>query len=665
MSVRVPVWVPSFDEVMKDRPASAAEEALLAACRTDGLGWAGDECPADSSDPERAVRAGLIRFLWLGGDEGHRPHPKGVRVHGAWIEGALDFEGCETHLDLTLFRCLLPERPVFMDAQIGGLYLSGSRALQGCDLQRTAVETNVFLGDGFHSTGTVDLAGAAITGQLACLGGRFEWPEGVALNADGATIGAGAFLSGQFHATGEVNLVGATITGQLACTGGRFERPGGVALNANAATVRADVFLNGGFYATGEVNFARAAISGQLACVSGRFERPGGMALTADAATVGADLFLSDGFHATGVVNLTRARIEGHLIVQDARIDGAVRLHSTRIGEGFFWQEVKGEIPGMDLTEAKAGALHDDAQSWDRVKDRLKLDGFQYDAMHSAMTIRERLALLNRNDKPPFQILPAGLAETAPWLPTTDKRVFSPLAHTQLAKVLLAKGRRAEAAKALFARERRLRKTEWLRARARLDGSWKIGWRSVGADLQRFGGLWFRWLYGYGLRPWRALFWVIGYWLFATWFFSAIFAAGEFAPNSDVVLTSADWRRAVELGCPLAGEAGFGEAKAAGCVMPQDIWTSGLPGAVPPVPASTAAGDYETFSARLYAADLFLPLDTIGQTEAWAPSKDRGGVGGRGLLGAVSDPAVRLDHGRHGGGGAGRGDRQEGGVGGL
>ena len=37
--------------------------------------------------------------------------------------------------------------------------------------------------------------------------------------------------------------------------------------------------------------------------------------------------------------------------------------------------------------------------------------------------------------------------------------------------------------------------------------------------------------------------------------------------------------------------------------------------------------DYETFGAGLYALDLFVPLDALGQETAWAPSKDRGGWG--------------------------------------
>ena len=679
MSVRVPVWVPSFDEVMAGRSASAAEEALLEACRTNGWAWVGEGCPDDTSDPERAVRAGLIRFLLLGGDEEHRPHPKGIVVVGAWIEGALDLQGCETHLDLSLYKCLLPEEPVFRDAQIGGLYLSGSRAPAGCDLQRVVVESNVFLNSGFHATGTVDLAGAAITGQLACNGGRFERPGGVALNANAATVGADVFLcdgfhatgavnvvratiTGQlacgggrferpggvaldaggvtvgadlflrdgFHATGEVHLVRAAITGQLACNGGRFERPGGVALNANAATVGADVFLRDGFHATGEVNVVRATVTGQLACDGGRFERPGGVALDAGGATVGADVFLRDGFHADGSVDLRRARIEGNLHVQRARIEGMVILHSARVGDGFYWQDVWEGAIGVDLTEAKVGALHDDLDSWARVAAGLRLEGFRYAALHGDLSPQDRLAWLDRCRKPLLPGPAARLGPVMPFLPAAGARAFSPQPYSQLARVLISQGRRGAAATVLFERERRLRETEWLRYQAKLDGSWGAAFRSLVGEGPRFAGLCFQWLFGFGHRPWRALISVAPYWSLATLFFWSVYDAGEFAPNSDVVLTSADWHRAVHLGCPLSGAADFTDRKAAGCVMPQEIWTSGLPEAVPPVPASTAAGDYETFSAGLYAADLFLPLDTIGQTEAWAPSKDRGAWGAAG-----------------------------------
>jgi len=43
--------------------------------------------------------------------------------------------------------------------------------------------------------------------------------------------------------------------------------------------------------------------------------------------------------------------------------------------------------------------------------------------------------------------------------------------------------------------------------------------------------------------------------------------------------------------------------------------------------ASNTATDYETFNRGLYALDLFVPLDALGQENAWALSKDRGNLG--------------------------------------
>ena len=84
------------------------------------------------------------------------------------------------------------------------------------------------------------LSGARIAGQLNCVGGRFENPGGDALSAESAESDS-VFLSKSgdgtdgFHATGEARLPGATIRSQLICDGGRFENPDGKALNLQEA----------------------------------------------------------------------------------------------------------------------------------------------------------------------------------------------------------------------------------------------------------------------------------------------------------------------------------------------------------------------------------------------------------------------------------------------
>jgi hypothetical protein len=81
---------------------------------------------------------------------------------------------------------------------------------------------------------------------------------------------------------------------------------------------------------------------------------------------------------------------------------------------------------------------------------------------------------------------------------------------------------------------------------------------------------------------------------------------GSFAPNSDVILTSPHWTQIAGPDCP------------DGCAdNPAAAWS-----------AKNAPGmDWDSFNALAYAADLVVPLIDLGQTRAWAPSKDRGPLG--------------------------------------
>jgi hypothetical protein len=141
----------------------------------------------------------------------------------------------------------------------------------------------------------------------------------------------------------------------------------------------------------------------------------------------------------------------------------------------------------------------------------------------------------------------------------------------------------------------------------------------------RWLSMWtFKGFFGYGHSPARVFLTLIPLWGVLAFFFGHVYSQGQFAPNSDVILTSAEWRSAVESGCPIAWDDSLAARKAEGCEMPVTLWTGDLSRGIQP---AEAAKDYETFGRWLYAADLFLPLDTIGQTEAWAPSKDRGWSG--------------------------------------
>ncbi|HKL70973.1 hypothetical protein [Salibaculum sp.] len=673
----------TIDEVKGDTGWSALERDLLDACATGRFAVTMNENPPALSDPPtvaemvdrfrpkgtqdpgRRVRPALIRYLLEGGcADGARPHPKGVKLAGAWIDGELDLQGCRTELDLSLHHCLFPARPTFRDAHLGALHLSGSRMEKGLDLQRLRIETGLHLRDGFSAKGGVDLSGAwikghldckgglfstdrgpaltvnsatiggtlfmidafqaygevnlcqvNIAGHLDCSGGRFYGDLGRALYANGASVGASVFLSSGFYARGEVNLVAAKITVQLACVGGRFDGVGGRALDADAAVIGAHVLLRGGFHATGEVNLTGANITGQLSCDGGRFDGAGGRALTAQAAVIGADVFLREGVHATGVMDFVRARITGNLSIAGATLADGLALESARITEGLFWRDLRDTCRGIDLTEASCGVLHDERGAWDRTKE-MHLSGFTYDRLQSDMSLGERLHWLGRKTERALPPEFAANLRAQPWL-GEDRSAFDPQPYTHLARVLDAQGNRGGAARVLERREHLVRVAAQRRALSRVDGTWQAALASLPAVGTRGVDALFRGVFGYGHAPARALLWVLAILLGASVLYGTAYRAGQMAPNSDVVLTSPAWQAAVAAGCAPVDWAAVGWSApqdTADCTMPLHAWLAEAP----------AAADYESFNAGLYALDLFVPLDALGQETTWAPSRDRG-----------------------------------------
>lgn len=611
----------TLKEIEGDTPWTEAEEQVIAEA-PQGDVILGEKCPEETgAAPE--VRAELIRHIVQGGCKKLRLPDRSVAVVGARITGVLDLDGVDTPRDLRLYDCRFEQRPNLRDAKLGGVNLSGC-ALPGLNAQRLRCDRNVFLNAGFHAKGTVDLAGAQISGQLACDGGRFETPDGVALNGDGLQVGADVFLRDGFHATGTVNLTRATITGQLDCAGGRFERPEGVALNGNALQVGASVFLRDGFHATGTVVLRRATIAGQLACDGGRFERPEGVALNGDALQVGADVFFRDGFHATGEVNLTRATITGNLEAHAGQFDDGLSAEGLHVGAALYWRWLKGFSGPLDLDDAQLGRLCDDAESWRGAKP-LYLSGLRYERLDSGMRIGERLDWLGR--KAERRIDPAfgaALDENGqmvhhrpPFIRGADNKQCDPQPYTQLAKVLREQGVTQGAARILEERDKRVSHASYHRAMAQQDGTWRAGWAAQMAAVMRPVYWLFEYVFGYGHKPGRALYWVAGLWLLTTILYAQVWAVDQMAPESAIVLTSPDWIAAVQT-----------HEKDPFAPLPLAAWRD-----------SATAQDYETFNAALYALDVFIPLDALGQEAVWAPSPVRGGWG---TFGFYAKPALQI-----------------------
>ena len=555
-----------------------AELRLIQACRE------GDDTIFSMERPEKGsadntIRAGLIRALLLGTGD-CKPPARGLWIEGAWITGELDLESEALPVPLELVRCTLEEDVLLRACTLSGLDLTGSQ-LPTLDAQGLQCNGPLHLRAGFQATGLVDLTGATIDGQLDCAGGKFL-AKGLALNCDTISVGAAVFLRTGFEAQGEVKLVGAKIGGQLDCDRGKF-LAAIMALNCNGISVGASVFLRNEFEAHGKVNLVRAKIDGQMACNRGKFLAEG-IALHCDATIVGADVFLQDEFEARGRINLNRAEIAGNLVLSSATLTTGLDAQGMRVRAQFVWADIEGDGIEVDLIDAKVGTLVDSPGSWTSVK-RLRLSSFRYDRIESKMDVQERLDWLTKHD--------------------ASVRPFTPQPYVQLANVLRRQGMISAVNTVMIKREDLQRDADMKQA---VQGNEWWGLFALVMLLRPFLSLPFKWMFGYGHQPSRVLFWIAVILGITICCAQQIHIHGQFAPTSSVVLTSQDWLDSFPTE-PLHPDSPLWRAQ-------MDAWAQ-----------TTSGRDYTSFSAFLYALDLFIPLDALGQEKNWAPSAERGGWG--------------------------------------
>ena len=107
-----------------------------------------------------------------------------------------------------------------------------------------------------------------------------------------------------------------------------------------------------------------------------------------------------------------------------------------------------------------------------------------------------------------------------------------------------------------------------------------------------------RLIVGYGYRPARSLIWFAAVVVIGWVYFDATWKAGDMAPSAAVALEGEEWQKM---------------ARDTSVANPAEVWSA----------KSEQGQDYETFSAWGYAIDLFVPVVSLGQEAAWAPSTNR------------------------------------------
>ncbi|WP_245410949.1 hypothetical protein [Microvirga flavescens] len=285
------------------RPLNAAEEKVVAELQSGNFDRLGDGLRPDWDDPERAVRAELLRFLILGGEEGCRPHEKGVRVSGAWVAGVLDLEGCRIPRDIGFKDCRFDAVPVLRSAIIDTLFLDGS-TLPGLQADRLEARGGLYL-RGAVVTGEIRLQGARLGGHLECDGAIIQWPDGIALNANGLEARGGVHLRGAV-VRGGVSLPAARLGADFDCIGARIGRPGSVAIDGDNIEARGDLTFRGAAI-TGEIRLQGVRAGGDLDCTGTALSQPEGDALKLNRAIIEGAFFLRQGATVSGVLNMTAA----------------------------------------------------------------------------------------------------------------------------------------------------------------------------------------------------------------------------------------------------------------------------------------------------------------------------------------------------------------------
>ncbi|WP_420861662.1 hypothetical protein [Algirhabdus cladophorae] len=484
-------------------PFSAAETKLLETCSIPDRTTLGNGEKPNEAQDDNSIRADLIRHLLLETDPKHPLHPKGMRLRGAYIQGALDLQGCDLSHDISLSYCHLSDEINLVNTQLRGLHISAC-ALHG-------------------------------------------------MAADNSRFNGSFYLRNESHSAGEISLAGATVEGDLQLCGAVIIAKGQDAVFAPSLEVQGSVFLGNYPYGDGITSLR---CEGQVFLSSARIAHDffvTNTAIMTNSEILGAPVFGATEEHGRDIaLSLARARVGGILFFQDNQITrGIVNLAGANVAR--LRDEPAG--PGANYP--------------------IRLDGFRYNdfSRHTDTSLATRLEWLER--KP-------------------EDMPFTAQPYEHLADVLRSLGHRTDATGVLIRKEMLLR-AENRRLIESSGGTWLTrGLRAVADGFLRI-------TVGYGYKPGRAV--VIALVLITGLglFFDKTWHAGDMTPNAAPILTSAPW---------IAATQSHPE-------NPSAFWAS----------VGQAGQDYETFNGFAYAADLVIPLVTLGQENAWAPSTSRSPLG--------------------------------------
>jgi hypothetical protein len=310
-------------------------------------------------------------------------------------------------------------------------------------------------------------------------------------------------------------------------------------IDGDLSIMQGDLDLRMGRY--GSISLFRAEIGGNLDLSFSRLV--GDPPLAAALAAIGGDVVLDNGVETAGLIDLRLAKIGQSLSVNDARFTGRAEngLNAERamIGGTLYWDDItKTAHTELDLGDVHAGALWDDEQSWP-APGNLYLDGFTYKDFAGG---------------------PGDGPARLRWLRLQPRALQAqPQPYHQLAQVLRDAGREEGAVQVEIARENALLTAGRMNTASRL---WLEALRVT---------------IGYGYRPLRALWWILGFVLLGTLLFRRGYRSGLITPTEEGA-----YHAFIETGAP--------------------------------------PRHYPPFSSFVYSLENFLPVVDLHQGTYWRPN---------------------------------------------
>jgi hypothetical protein len=185
-------------------PLKPAEQILLdAALRGKPCFFA----PArpDAATPANELRADFLRFLALGGEHRKAVHESGLKIQGAFVDGAVNLDGATKVRPLWIQDCTVTGEFSFSDAETKVMSLDRT-AVSGIRGDGVLIDGSLLLRETLIE-GSLQLFGAEIAGTLSCSGcsiaGKPWRTQRLAADLETVTIGGNVefrngFLAGEW-----------------------------------------------------------------------------------------------------------------------------------------------------------------------------------------------------------------------------------------------------------------------------------------------------------------------------------------------------------------------------------------------------------------------------------------------------------------------------------